>query len=154
MFRRVQSLPMLLLLTACVGSDSDNDLYIMTRFWASSGSLEIASYLFAGDGVVVRDPVTPANAFDLEAERKLHPRDVGTYTWDGDTLTMTFDGQAQSLEVERDGDCFIRDMGTFCPVEGVGFETIDGTYTGGASVALGGGGASSSTTVDFDDDGT
>ena len=145
----------LLGLAGCGGASSSNDLYIMTRFWGSTGSLEIASYLFADDGIVVRDPVTPADALDLDAERQVHPGNVGTYEWDGDTLTMTFDGKAQALEVERDGDCFTRDMGIFCPVEGVDFETLDGTYGGGASISLvGGGSASTAKTVRFKEDGT
>ena len=43
-------------------------------------------------------------------------------------------------------------MGNFCPVEGFDVETLDGRFTGGASV--GGGAVSSAMTVTFAPDGT
>lgn len=136
------------------GGGGDDALYIMTRFWPATGSLEIASYWFGPDGVVVRNPTGDPASLDVEAERRARPRDVGTYAWDGDTLTTTFDGRSSSAEVERDGDCFIADMGTYCPVEPVGAATIEGTFTGGVGSYAGGGSAISSATIAFDDDGT
>ena len=144
-----------LLLCACGGGGGGDDrLYIMTRFWPATGSLEIESYWFGEDGVVVRNPTGDPADLDVAAERAERPRDVGTYAWDGDTLTMTFDGRESAGEAERDGDCFTVDMGTYCPVEAVGSETLDGTFSGGVSSRAGGGVAISSATIRFAPDGT
>lgn len=145
---------LLALLASGCGGGGDDALYIMTRFWPSSGSLEIESYWFGPDGVVVRNPTGDPASLDVDAERAERPRDVGTYAWDGDTLTMAFDGRESSGEAERDGDCFTVDMGTYCPVEPVGASTIEGTYSGGVSARAGGGLAISSATIRFSDDGT
>jgi len=130
----------LFLLTACASAEPDG-LYLMTRMNYGS-SLETTAYRF-DDGAVVRNPVSPA----LQ-----DAGDVGTYTIDGDQLAMTFGSDTRTSDVEAgDGGCFFWDMGNFCPVGEFDDDTLDGTYTGGASAGFGA--VSSSLTVTFTDDG-
>src|SRR5688572_15387106 len=99
-------------LTACGGSDPDG-LYIMSRYWVATGSLELGSYRFE-DGIVVHNPISPTG--DVDEERAAHPNDVGTFEVDGDEMVMSFQGREQRSEMEWDGDCFMWETGTFCPV--------------------------------------
>ncbi len=130
-------------LSACGASAGQPDgLYLMTRY--AFGGLSTEAYRF-DDGAVVRNPIAP------EEQRA---EDVGTYTVDGDSMTMTLGSNASSTSEIEPGDngCFFWDMGNFCPVEGFDVETLDGSFTGGASV--GGGAVSSAMTVTFKPDGT
>jgi hypothetical protein len=133
----------LFLLSACgAGAGEPDGLYLMTRM-VYGGSLETTAYRF-DDGRVVRNPIAP------EQQR---PGDVGTYAVDGASMTMTFGDDASSSEVESgDGGCFFWDMGNFCPVGSFDDETLDGTYSGGASA--GGGMVASVVTVTFRADGS
>ena len=129
----------LLSLSAC-GSGGPDGLYLMTR--QAFGSLTTEAYRF-DDGVVVRNPTAP------DEQR---PDDVGSYSVDGDGMTMTFGDDATTSEVEPgDGGCFFWDAGLFCPVQAFEDDTLDGTWSGGASA--GGGAVNSSVTVKFDPDG-
>jgi hypothetical protein len=130
-------------LSACGASAGQPDgLYLMTRY--AFGGLSTEAYRF-DDGSVVRNPIAP------EEQR---PEDIGTYTIDGETMSMTFGNAAPgSSEIEPgDSGCFFWDAGNFCPVEGFDVDTLDGRFTGGASV--GGGAVASAMTVTFDPDGT
>lgn len=130
-------------LSACGASAGQPDgLYVMTRY--AFGGLSTEAYRF-DDGTVVRNPIAP------EEQR---PEDVGTYTVDGKNMTMTFGGGTPGTSEIEPGDsgCFFWDAGNFCPVEGFDVDTLDGRFTGGASV--GGGAVSSAMTVTFEPDGT
>jgi hypothetical protein len=131
------------MLSACgVSAGQPDGLYLMTRY--AFGGLSTEAYRF-DDGTVVRNPIAP------EEQRA---EDVGTYTIDGDSMSMTLgSNESSTSEIEAgDNGCFFWDMGNFCPVEGFDVETLDGTFTGGASV--GGGAVSSAMTVTFNPDGT
>lgn len=130
----------LLPLAACGGSEPEG-LYLMTR--SAFGGLSTEAYRFA-DGAVVRNPIAP------DQQR---PEDVGTYAIDGSRMTMTFAGRPGTSEIEPgDGGCFFWDMGNFCPVGAFEDDTLDGTYSGGASV--GGGAVASTVSVKFAPDGS
>jgi hypothetical protein len=146
--RKIALFTLVLLLGGCGGGVEPDGLYIMTRYWPSSG-LEIHGYRFA-DGAVVIDPIGE----DLDAERKVHAKDVGTFRREGDDLAMTFDGKEQKAKFEKtDHGCFGWDAGSFCPVKPFASGTkLDGTFTGGASA--GGGAVMSAMTITFKPDGT
>lgn len=136
----------------CGGGGDPDGLYIMTRM--GFGSLNIEAYRF-DDGNVVQNPVVPGDSLDVEAERKVHPNDVGTYDIDGDEMTMKFGTSESKSKLERDGECFTWDMGIFCPVKPFDDDTIEGTFSGGVSAhGLGGSYAMNSRTITFKDDGT
>jgi hypothetical protein len=130
-----------LLLGGC-GSGGPDGLYLMTR--TAFGGLSTEAYRF-DDGTVVRNPIAP------DEQR---PQDVGTYSIDGESMTMTLGGgRPASGEIERgDGGCFFWDAGNFCPVGAFDDDTLDGTFSGGASA--GGGTVASVVTVTFAPDGT
>ena len=125
-----------------------NGLYLMTRYWPGSG-LEMGAYLFR-NGTVVRNPI----GADIESERAVHPKEVGTFQLQGGNLMMNFAGTPQTARFESEnGGCFGWDAGSFCPAEvfkpGA---TLDGVFEGGASV--GGGAVMSSTAITFHADGS
>lgn len=136
---------------AAAGGGLDG-LYFMTRFWPNTG-LETATYSFH-NGAVVRNPIAAGNSLDVQAERATHPNDVGTYSLSGGQLVMTLAGTPHTAKFEKEtGGCFGWDAGVFCPVKT--FKpgtTLDGTFTGGASV--GGGAVMSSMTITFKPDGS
>ena len=124
----------------------------MTR--STGGDLETATYLFHA-GTVVKNPiVSTVQDMNLQVERAAHPNDVGTYSLQSGqlVLTMTSGKQQEKFEPESEG-CFGWDAGVFCPVNvfkpGA---TLDGTFSGGASV--GGGAVMSNMTISFKSDGT
>ena len=127
-------------------------LYLMTRFWVGSG-LEIATYRFH-DGTVILNPVGSAKSLDLQAEQATHPNNIGTYRLQGGQLVLSFpDGKHEAKFEPESKGCFGWNMGIFCSVEA--FKpgtTLDGTFSGGASV--GGGAVMSSTSITFRRDGT
>jgi hypothetical protein len=133
---------MVFAVSACAGAGEPDGLYLMTRM-VYGGSLETTAYRF-DDGAVVRNPIAP------ELQK---PDDVGTYSVDGASMTMTFAGNATTSDVE-DGDsgCFFWDMGNFCPVGEFEDDALDGTFSGGASAGFGA--VSSAMTVTFKPDGS
>jgi hypothetical protein len=139
--RRALALALLLLPLAGCGRGEPDGLYLMTR--SAFGGLSTEAYRF-DDGAVVRNPIAP------DQQR---PEDVGTYAIDGNEMTMTFAGKPGASEIEPgEGGCFFWDMGNFCPVGAFDDDTLDGTFTGGASV--GGGVVASAVTVTFAPDGS
>ena len=142
MMRSLSAIALALLLSACgAGAGEPDGLYLMTRY--AFGGLTTEAYRF-DDGKVVRNPIAP------EEQRE---SDVGTYVIDGENMTMTLGGDATTSTIEPgDSGCFFWDAGNFCPVEGFDDDTLDGTFTGGASA--GGGAVSSVMTVTFTPDGT
>ena len=139
---------------AAVGAGGAPDgLYLMTRF-QMGGGLEIRTYWFQ-NGTVVMNPVNSARNLDVQAERTTHPKAVGTYQLQAGQLTLTFpDSNIKArLEADSKGGGFGWNAGAFVPVEifkpGA---TLDGTFSGGASV--GGGALMGSTSITFKRDGT
>jgi hypothetical protein len=132
-----------LLLSACgAGAGEPDGLYLMTRM-VYGGSLETTAYRF-DDGTVVRNPIAP---------EQQKPQDVGSYTLDGANLTMRFGEDESSSEVESgDEGCFFWDMGNFCPVGEFDQDTLDGSFSGGASAGFGA--VTSTVTVVFRPDGS
>jgi len=154
--------PISIFLLACAGATmspivpaaaggAPEGLYIMTRFWSGNGSLEIAAYRFH-DGTVVMNPVASPRNADAQIERAAHPKDVGTYRLDGGQLAITLPGSNQHSKVEPSSEgCFHWNGGLFCPVKSFApGTTLDGTFSGGASIN----GGASSTTITFKADGT
>jgi hypothetical protein len=138
---RVLALAWLLLPLAGCGGGGPEGLYLMTR--TAFGGLSTEAYRF-DDGVVVRNPIAP------DEQR---PEDVGSYAIDGDQMTLTFGGDPSTAELEPGDDgCFFWDMGNFCPVGAFEDDTLDGTFSGGASV--GGGVVASVVTITFAPDGS
>lgn len=130
-------------LSACGASAGQPDgLYLMTRY--AFGGLSTEAYRF-DDGTVIRNPIAP------EEQRA---EDVGTYTVDGSKMTIAMGGNPPTTSDVEPGDsgCFFWDAGNFCPVEGFEVDTLDGRFTGGASV--GGGAVASAMTATFEPDGT
>jgi hypothetical protein len=150
--RKIVLFTLVLLLAGCAGASTPDGLYLMTRFWPSSG-LEIKSYRFEGDHVVV-NPVAAGKHVDLDAERAVNPKNVGTFKRDGADLVLTFDGKDQRAKFKAtDHGCFDWNAGTFCPVTPFPSGTkLDGTFEGGASV--GGGALISALEITFKPDGT
>lgn len=143
MTRTLAAMAFTSLLAACGASAGQPDgLYLMTRY--AFGGLSTEAYRF-DDGTVVRNPIAPAEQRES---------DVGTYRIDGDSMVVTMGGNRPTTsKIEpADGGCFYWDAGNFCPVEEFDVDTLDGTFTGGASV--GGGAVSSAMTVTFRPDGT
>ncbi len=140
----------LLYVNAAVAQGSLNGLYFMTRL--SGSSLETATYLFH-NGTLVKNPVSSSNTPNLDAERAIHPNDVGTYKLQGGQLTLTLLHSNRQARFEQMNGGFGWDAGIFSPVEvfkpGA---TLDGTFTGGNSV--GGGALMSSSNITFHRDGT
>jgi hypothetical protein len=132
-----------LLLSACgANAGQPEGLYLMTRM-VYGGSLETTAYRF-DDGSVVRNPIAP---------EQQKPDDAGSYVLDGSSMTMTFGASSSTSEIESsDGGCFYWDMGSFCPVGEFDDDTLDGTFTGGASAGFGA--VASAMTVSFRPDGT
>jgi hypothetical protein len=134
-------------------SSAPDGLYLMTRF-QMAGGLEIRTYWFH-DGTVVMNPVASARTLDVQAERTTHPKAVGTYQLQGGQLTLTFPDSNIKARFEADakGGGFGWNAGAFSPVEVFKTgATLDGAYSGGASV--GGGAVMGNTTIIFKRDGT
>ncbi len=147
-----------LIVFACAGMSlsaapaAPEGLYLMTRIMGSS--LEIATYWFH-DGTVVRNPTASVKSLNVPAERAAHPASVGTYQLAAGQLSLTFPSSniKSRFEADSSGGGFGWDAGAFSPVEifkpGA---TLDGTFSGGASV--GGGAVMASNNITFRPDGT
>lgn len=127
-------------------------LYLMTRFWPSTG-LEVDGFLFQ-NGQVVRGPSGDLAAFDFDAARAAAPDRVGTYEVSGDTMKVTWaSGSVSESGLEPDGGCFGWDAGLFCPAAPFGSGVLEGVYEGGASGSAALGFAMNSRTIAFAPDG-
>lgn len=127
-------------------------LYLMTRYWMATGSLEKASYYFTSDGRVFVDP---QRGFGDDALAR-HEGRHGTVRADGDQLIVTWsDGREQRGSLEKGEGGFNWDMGIFAPVEPFDdARELAGRWEGGASMSFGGGSAATSRTLELRDDGT
>ncbi len=142
MKRLFLALSLVLLAAPVLAQAQPSGLYLFTRVW--SGSLEIDGFLFDGNSVV-RSPVGQGGD-DAPAE------DRGTVAVNGGTMTIAWgDGSNDEGSFSPDASgCFSYDGGLFCPAKRYAGETLDGTFSGGASIP----GAISSFTVTFNGDGT
>lgn len=113
-------------------------IYFMTRYWASSGSLEKAAWYFAEDGSVYAQLATGVQPEDLQS----HVGQKGKITASGDELEITWsDGTSTKSKLELDGagPTFMWDMGIFTPAAAIEDPSaIVGEYEGGESIRGGG----------------
>ncbi len=122
----------LLYSNTAVAQGNLDGLYLMTQ--TSGSDLETATYLFH-NGTLVKNPISSSRTPNLDAERAIHPNDVGTYRLQGGQLTFTFPNGSRQAPLEQMNGGFGWDGRIFSPVEvfkpGA---TLDGTFTGGNSV--------------------
>jgi hypothetical protein len=127
-------------------------LYLMTRFWVATGSLEKAVWYFTSDGRAYVDLEDGFTEERLAAHKGRH----GTVSIDGDEMTVTWsDGRKTTGTVERGNGGFNWDGGIFAAVKP--FEDsspLVGRWEGGSSSTLGGTSASASRTLELKEDGT
>jgi hypothetical protein len=126
-------------------------LYLMTRYWMTTHSLEKAVWYFTSDGRVYVNIEDGFSDDKLAAHKGLH----GTAAADGDNIVVTWsDGTKESSPVERQGSGFAWDMGLFVPVERFPDDSsLAGLWEGGTSVTFGGSHAATSNTLDLRRDG-
>lgn len=127
-------------------------LYLMTRYWIATGSLEKAVWYFTSDGRVYKDPEDGFSDEKLAAHKGSH----GTVTVEGDTMTIKWsDGKSSAGNFERAKGGFNWDMGIFAPVKGfTDDEHLVGRWEGGTSVSFSGSYAATSNSLDLKADGT
>lgn len=127
-------------------------LYLMTRFWIATGSLEKAVWYFTSDGRVYLNPEDGFSDETLAAQQGRH----GTVSVDGDTMTVKWsDGKETSSTIEREKGGFNWDTGIFAPVEAFTDDSqLVGRWEGGTSVSFSGSRAANSSTLDLREDGT
>lgn len=128
-------------------------LYLMTRFWIGTGSLEKASYYFTSDGRVYVDP---QEGFSDEELARHHGRHGTVRGGDGELIFTWSDGKEQRGRLERgEGRGFTWDMGIFAPVEPFDDEKeLVGRWEGGSSASFAGTRGATSRSFDLRDDGT
>jgi hypothetical protein len=127
-------------------------LYLMTRYWMATHTLEKAVWYFTGDGHVYVNP-EGFSAADLGA----HKAQQGTVkAADGDTMTVQWsDGQSSTSKIERDSSGFAWDMGIFVPVTSFSSASdLVGRWEGGESLSTSSGTSSVSKTLELHEDGT
>lgn len=126
-------------------------LYLMTRYWIATGSLETAVWYFTSDGHAYKDPE------DLSEEAlAAHKGDHATVRAEGDDMIFTWsDGKESRSKLEKEKGGFNWDMGIFAPVEGFDDEEeLAGKWEGGKSVSFSGNYAATSNTLEIREDGT
>lgn len=128
-------------------------LYLMTRFNSFSNSLEIKGWYFK-NGQATYQPYGNLANYDFKAAAAKCPHAVGSYSISGNSMTINWaNGKKSTGKYEtKDNGCFNFDLGIFCPAKPFTSSTIDGTFTGGASV--GGGAVANGTTITFSPNGT
>ena len=127
-------------------------LYLMTRYWTATNSLEKAVWYFAPDGTVYRELMHGFSAAELAA----HDGPKGTATVTGETMKVTYtDGRSTDTRISRSGATFNWDGGIFKALSAyASAAAIVGTYDGGESIGSSGGNAVSSETLVLNADGT
>ncbi|WP_165903620.1 tetratricopeptide repeat protein [Hymenobacter gummosus] len=128
-------------------------LFLMTRYWIATGSLEKGTYYFTPDGRVYVNP-TGFSAAELAAQQ---PNSRGTFQVSGNTLTVSWaSGQKSSSPVEdAKGDAFNWDMGIFVGAQPFrNTQQLLGTFEGGNSASTGSGYIAAVGTYTFRADGT
>lgn len=128
-------------------------LFLMTRYWIATGSLEKGTYYFTPDGRVYANP-TGFSAAELAA---LKPNSRGTFQVSGSTLTVNWaSGQKSSSPMEdAKNDAFNWDMGIFVGAQPFrNSQQLLGTFEGGNSASTGAGYIAVAGTYTFRADGT
>ena len=129
-------------------------LYLMTRYWYATGSLETAAWYFAPDGRLIVDP---EEGFS-EAALAAHTGDRGTFEVTGGELIIRwFNGETSRNEIERDedGQGFAFDTGLYQPVVPFGDAAeLVGRWEGGHRSAFSGSSGVTSRTLELRADGT
>ena len=138
--------PLLLALTACSKADLPSGIYLQSKF--DGNSLCNSIYVFK-DGQVSYNPSGDLENLDFAKLKASDPKNVGTYTKSGDTLTIVWGGgvtQTGTLKPDKnDGFQFRSDP--YAAVKPLaGGTQLQGEYYGGASVA----GAYAAVTYTFD----
>ena len=127
-------------------------LYLMTRFWIATGSLEKSAWYFTSDGRVYVDL---ADGFTDE-KLAAHEGRQGTVSVNGDEMTVTWsDGKKTTSDLERGKNAFNWDAGIFSAVKP--FEDsspLVGRWEGGSSSSFGGASGVTSRTLELKEDGT
>lgn len=127
-------------------------LYLMTRYWIATGSLEKASYYFTSDERVFLDLEEGFSEEMLARHEGRH----GTVRIDGDDMIITWsDGKESRSALEKADGGFNWDAGIFAAMKP--FEddsSLAGRWEGGNSVSFGGGTTIAVATLDLREDGT
>lgn len=126
-------------------------LYFMTRFSASSGSLEKAVWYFTKEGTVYERLATGVSDADLAA----HTGRKGQAAAAADRLNVTWsDGKSTSSKFSRSGKGFSWNGGIFTPVKPIDPSKLVGNYEGGESLSGSSGRAIVSKRLNLAPDGT
>lgn len=128
-------------------------LYLMTRMWIATGSLEKAVWYFTPDGRVYHNPAGDFDDASLAAHQGRH----GTVRTEGKDLIVNWsDGKETRSEIDRGGgDGFSWDTGLFAPVEPFDDSSeLVGRWEGGSSMSFGGGSSITSSSFELRADGT
>jgi hypothetical protein len=127
-------------------------LYLMTRYWIATRSLEKAVWYFTRDGRVYVD-LEDGFSDDILAK---HKGRHGTVSVDGDRMTIAWsNGQTSTARFEKADGGFNYDMGLFAPVKGFSDASeLNGRWEGGSSVSFGGGSSLTSRELNLKPDGT
>ncbi len=127
------------------------------------GTLYLRSYIVGGlsigwlwlgdDGSFVENPVRGANPIDMAAEKELNAANSGTFTKNGDVLTVNyFTGKTEQLKMEYlDGKLNTIDGWFVAPQEGLPNNyKLNGNFTGNFKIGY----LSKAQTYSFSNDGT
>lgn len=127
-------------------------LYLMTRYWMATSSLEKALYYFTSDGRVYVD-LEDGFSDELLAQ---HKGRHGTVRSDGDEMVITWEnGKETRSKLEKEKGGFNWDMGLFAPVEPFDdAKDLVGKWEGGTSVSFSGNYAATAHGLELRDDGT
>lgn len=137
-------------LSACSkAGDLPSGIYLQSKF--DGASLRNTLYVFK-DGQVAYQPSGDLENLDFDKLKAANPKNVGTYSKSGDTLTIQWGGDIThtgTLKPDSDNGFQFR-SDAYAPVKPLpGGTQLKGEYYGGASVA----GAYASVTYTFDGNG-
>ncbi len=128
-------------------------LYIMTRYWIATRSLETSSWYFSPDGMAYENPTGDFSAGEL-AKCKYQ----GRISLSGNDLTLTTSNgktETGSYEPNPDQKAFYWNTGNFVPAKGFNKPgAVTGKWQGGFSSSFSGGGGSVARTLTLNADGS
>lgn len=127
-------------------------LYLMTRYWIATRSLEKGVYYFTSDGRVFVDLEDGFSDDVLAQHRGRH----GTVRTEGDEMVIAWaDGREERGSLERVKGGFNWNTGLFAPVEPFDDSNhLVGRWEGGTSMTFSGSSAATSSSLDLRGDGT
>lgn len=127
-------------------------LYLMTRYWIATRSLEKAVWYFSKDGHVYFNPQDGFSEEKLSAHAERH----GIAKADDKTMTITWsDGKETKSDLEHAEGGFNWDTGLFAPVEGFAHsKDLAGKWEGGTSVSFSGSNSAAVHGLELRPDGT